>query len=354
MNERYFVKNLLLWHRNNNNRELPWKGEKDPYKIWLSEIMLQQTRVEQAIAYYRTFIRVFPDICSLAEASETKVLKLWEGLGYYSRCRNMIATARYICQQLNGNFPADYKRIASLKGIGPYTAAAIASFAYKLPYAVVDGNVKRVLARFFKIEISMDSPEGKKHAQKLADRLLDKTEPDKYNQAIMDFGATVCKPVNPDCPSCPLNKYCLAYKAGIVNQLPVRSKKRAIKNRYFNFLILHYRDYYYVRRRNGKDIWRGLYEFPVLETDGRLLEKKELKKHNSLTAFFKEKIFSIEKISSIVQQQLTHQKIVAQFITIDCSKKLNIFLGAKPVRQNKMKQLPFPKIVSAYLGDENK
>src|SRR5579859_1431456 len=194
-----FTKTLLGWNSSGNFREMPWKGEKDPYKVWLSEVILQQTRVQQGWAYYEKFINAFPTIKDLAAALEQKVFKLWEGLGYYSRCRNLIATARKISDEYNGRFPHTYEEILALKGVGPYTAAAIASFAYNLPHAVVDGNVVRVLARFFGITTAADTTSGKKQFAELATALLDPSQAGIYNQAIMDFGATVCTPRNPQC-----------------------------------------------------------------------------------------------------------------------------------------------------------
>lgn len=353
MNEPFFVKNLLHWHDHDNNRSLPWKGETDPYKIWLSEILLQQTRAEQAINYYHSFTKSFPDICTLARAPDRTVLKLWEGLGYYSRCRNMIETAQYVCNELNGVFPSDYQDIISLKGIGSYTAAAISSFAFKLPYAVVDGNVKRVLARFFGIQTPVDTPEGTRIIRQLADRLLYRRHPDRYNQAIMDFGATVCKPTNPQCPLCPLNSRCVAYKTGQVQLLPVKLKKIKIKLRYFNYLRFHYKDYDYIRIRKAKDIWMGLYEYPLLESD-HLLTIEEIFGQAKLGEYFQKNIISIKGTSQPIVQKLTHQKIIAQFTDISVSKKVSDFWGARPVRHNKMRQYPFPKIITGYLEDENK
>jgi A/G-specific adenine glycosylase len=207
----FFTQQLLKWDKKQNSRAMPWKGEKDPYKIWLSEIILQQTRVEQGLGYYNRFIAEFPTIHDLAKAPETKVFKLWEGLGYYTRCKNIIITARYISSELKGKFPVTYNDILKLKGVGPYTAAAIASFAFNLPHAVVDGNVFRVLARYFGIDTPIDSITGKKNFTVLANELIDKKIPGKYNQALMDFGAVLCKPQQPLCDTCPLKPNCSAY-----------------------------------------------------------------------------------------------------------------------------------------------
>src|ERR1700722_8365410 len=261
-----FTTTLLKWHSTRNFREMPWKGEKEPYRIWLSEVILQQTRVDQGWAYYEKFITTFPTIHDLAIAPEQKVFKLWEGLGYYTRCRNLIATAKIIATDYNGQFPSSYDKILALKGIGPYTAAAIASFAFNLPYAVVDGNVTRVLARFFGISTAIDTTSGKKQFTELADAMLDPRQAGIYNQAIMDFGATVCTPRNPQCASCVQQQGCVAWQKGMTEQLPVKSKTVRKKQRCFYYLIVETPgDNVYIRRRSGKDIWEGLYEFILYE-----------------------------------------------------------------------------------------
>src|SRR5688572_13533166 len=212
---------LIRWNKHQNVRQMPWKGEKDPYKIWLSEIILQQTRVDQGLKYYEKFVSHFPNIRQLAAAKDEKIYKLWEGLGYYSRCRNLIVTARFISKNLNGKFPDTFEDILALKGVGHYTASAIASFAYNFPHAVVDGNVFRVLSRIFGIKKPTDSTEGKKLFSQLAFELLDKKQPGIYNQALMDFGAVICKPY-PLCSICVFKDQCFAFKNDLVNQLPIK------------------------------------------------------------------------------------------------------------------------------------
>ena len=247
---------------------MPWKGEKDPYKIWLSEIILQQTRVEQGLDYYHRFIQMFPDIRQLAKAKDALIFKLWEGLGYYSRCRNLIDTARFISKELDCRFPNSYQSIRELKGVGPYTAAAISSFAFNLPHAVVDGNVSRVLSRVFGIEKPVDSTEVKKYLSTLAEELLDKKQPGIYNQAIMDFGAVVCKPSIPLCSICPFNKTCFAFLNDKVKKLPVKSKRITIKERWFYYLVIEGENGVIIQQRKSKDIWNQLYEFPMIERKG--------------------------------------------------------------------------------------
>ena len=221
----FFSKSLLKWNQTENSRQMPWKGETNPYRIWISEIILQQTRVQQGLEYYNRFIAAFPDIKSLANADEKVVYKYWEGLGYYSRCKNLMATAKFIHNELNDKFPEKFEDILALKGIGNYTASAISSFAFNQPYSVLDGNVFRVLSRFFGKEIPINTTEGKKFYGELAQSLLDKSQPGKYNQALMDFGAVVCKPIAPLCLQCPLRKKCLAFLENKVNMLPVNTKK---------------------------------------------------------------------------------------------------------------------------------
>ena len=346
--EKFFTKALLNWNKNVNKREMPWKYETDPYKIWISEIILQQTRVSQGLEYYNRFILRFPNINSLATASEAVVFKHWEGLGYYTRCKNIIATAKYISGNLKGIFPNQYDAILQLKGIGSYTASAIASFAYNLPYAVLDGNVFRLLSRFFGVHTAVDSLEGKRFFNSLAQELLDKNLPGRYNQAIMDFGATVCKPV-PSCEICPLNKRCIAFASAIQLQLPVKEKKIVKRTRWFYFLVVRYRNKEYIRKREAKDIWQNLYEYILLEmpgakTTGAIQASKEFR------AIFKGTSYTIGEVSVEYQQQLTHQTIVGRFITITVKRPLGLE-NYQLASADDIKRLPFPKFITTYLKD---
>ncbi|MEO5888735.1 MAG: A/G-specific adenine glycosylase [Ferruginibacter sp.] len=344
----YFVKKLEAWNTSENSREMPWKGEKDPYKIWLSEIILQQTRVDQGLEYYHRFVKTFPTIEHLARSSETKVFKLWEGLGYYSRCKNLIATAKYISEELQGRFPDKYEDILALKGIGPYTAAAIGSFAFNLPYAVVDGNVFRVLSRYFGISVPTDSTTGKKLFTELANNLLDKAKPGIYNQALMDFGAMICKPQLPLCLSCVLKEKCTAFLQGSVQQLPVKEKSIKKKTRWFYYLVVDFEGAVYVRKRNAGDIWENLYEFVLLESTAAL----ELETMLPIKNILGENEFEVEHISAFYKQLLTHQTIQGQFIRIKIQAPL-LLKGYKPVRKIALQKLPFPKFISNYLEDKN-
>lgn len=271
-----FRRGLYSWTAG-HPREMPWKGVKDPYKVWLSEIILQQTRVEQGMPYFNRFIKRFPDVYALAKSSIKQVLKQWEGLGYYSRARNLHTTAQWIIRSRDGRFPDDYPSILELKGVGPYTAAAIASFAFDLPHAVLDGNVHRVLSRYFGIEQTMEARAGKKIFETLADRLLDRKNPALFNQAIMDFGALCCTPKNPDCGSCHLNKHCIAFKDGRIDRLPPSKKNKPKRIRHFHyFVMLDPSGQVVLTRRPAGDVWPGLYEFPKMETGGPQVPKVRL------------------------------------------------------------------------------
>jgi A/G-specific adenine glycosylase len=342
-----FTQYLLQWNREMNTRLMPWKGEKDPYKIWLSEIILQQTRVAQGLQYYEKFIQIFPDIDRLAKASDEKVYKLWEGLGYYTRCNNLIETARFISNEKKGKFPDSYEEILKLKGIGSYTASAIASFAYDLPHAVVDANVYRVLARVFGIQKAMDSTEGKMFFSTLAAELLDKNQPAVYNQALMDFGAVVCKPVAPLCNQCVFKNSCIAFATDKIDELPVKEKKLNIKTRWFYYLVTEYNQKLFIRQRNTKDIWKNLYEFYLLEStedatiDGilKIAEKKNL---------IQKRFYQVDSVSPLLSQQLTHQKIKGKFIKLKLSRKPGT-AGMIAVSQKQLSGYAFPKFINSYL-----
>ncbi|MEG1586062.1 MAG: A/G-specific adenine glycosylase [Bacteroidales bacterium] len=259
---------LLDWYRI-HRRELPWRETQDPYKIWISEIILQQTRVQQGLEYYNRFILRFPDIKALAAAPLEEVLKYWQGLGYYSRARNLHAAAIQVATLFDGVFPKTYEDILALKGIGTYTAAAIASFAYDLPYAVIDGNVYRVLSRVFALPTPIDTGRGKKDFQQLADSLIDPRHPALHNQAMMELGALQCIPVNPDCSLCPLHSICVAAATRTVADYPVKQGKTKVRDRWFHYFYIEQDGFTFIRQRTAKDIWSHLYEFPLVETEAR-------------------------------------------------------------------------------------
>lgn len=343
---------LLQWHRTENFREMPWKGEKEPYRIWLSEVILQQTRVEQGWSYYQKFITAFPTVRELASAPEEKVMKLWEGLGYYSRCRNLISTAKKIDAEYHGEFPATYRGIIELKGIGPYTAAAIASFAYGLPHAVVDGNVTRILARFFGIGTPIDSSGGKKEFARLAAELLDPDQAAVYNQAIMDFGATVCTPRNPLCDACVQRAGCTALSSGLVDQLPRKEKRLRKKQRYFYYFVVETPDdQVYIRKRSGKDIWEGLHEFLLCET-GAPAWPEELVRSPFIRDRFGDEALTVRHISNPVRQELTHQSLQGQFITIRLGTSSHRLPDHFLVPRSRLADYAFPKLINGWLAGE--
>ncbi|MEO7529419.1 MAG: A/G-specific adenine glycosylase [Chitinophagaceae bacterium] len=343
-----FASLLLKWNKEKNDRQMPWKGEKDPYKIWLSEIILQQTRVGQGLSYYNAFIKAFPDVHKLAKAPNAKVFKLWEGLGYYTRCRNLLATARYISKERKGDFPDSYETIKELKGIGPYTAAAISSFAFNLPHAVVDGNVFRVLARVFGIATPTDTTEGKKKFTALAEELLDKTQPGLYNQAIMDLGAVVCKPAVPLCSNCVFKKHCVAYNNNMIASLPVKEKKITIKQRWFYYIIIEHKNEVAIVQRTGKDIWKELYEFPLIEAKKEMSEKNIIKQLN-LKEWLATTDYAIAAISHLFKQKLSHQLITGRFITIKLKRKVKFINDFRWVTKEKLKSFAFPQFINQYL-----
>ncbi|KAA5537181.1 A/G-specific adenine glycosylase [Taibaiella lutea] len=341
--KKFFTTELLKWNIEENNRQLPWKNEKDPYKIWLSEIILQQTRAEQGRPYYEQFILHYPEVQHLANALEDEVFRLWQGLGYYNRCRNLIAAAKTITQQYNGVFPENYDEILALKGVGPYTAAAITSFAFNLPYAVLDGNVYRVLSRYFGIDIPIDSTEGKKYFQDMASELLDKKQPAAFNQAIMDFGASVCTPQLPDCEHCPLQSKCIAFRQNMISLLPVKTKKLIIKERNFDYLVLTTEHEVYIQQRSQKDIWQGLYEFYLIENEKNYQE-------TSIWQQLKPYIQQNIDIEFENRQKLTHQLIRSKFHLILLKARPSFLTQGIWVEKDSLKNYPFPKTILSFLS----
>ena len=313
----HFSNQVINWYRH-NGRDLPWRNSSNPYEIWISEIILQQTRVNQGLFYYERFIRRFPDIASLSEASEDEVLKYWQGLGYYQRARNLHATARLIVSLYKGVFPSDYHTVLSLKGVGEYTAAAICSFAYNQPYAVVDGNVFRLLSRLFGIPIPIDSGEGKKKFTELAQALLDVNQPAVYNQAVMELGAMVCTPFSPACQECPLQEGCHAYAHRSWSDFPVKKQKTKQHNRYFYyFYITGKNGKIFLHKREKKDIWQNLYELPLIETDGIVPDELS---QQEIVGRLTELGFSdivIKKTHPVIKHVLSHQNIHARFWEIE-------------------------------------
>ncbi len=343
----FFTQNLLLWHKT-HHRPLPWKGEKDPYLIWLSEIILQQTRVGQGLPYFEKFKAKYPTATDLAQAPEDEVMKMWEGLGYYSRARNMHTAAKFIAHELKGAFPTTYDGIRALKGVGDYTAAAIAAFAFDLPHAVVDGNVYRVLSRYFGVEEPVDTTTGKKLFARLAQEVLDHKQPGRFNQAIMDFGAGHCTPAAPKCSTCPLQPHCLAFHQNKVEVLPVKSKKLERRQRFFNYLIIRSGQDVFIKKRTEKDIWQNLYEFPLIETD-RLIEGKDGLEENATWQSWLGKQHQVLKVSPPLKQELTHQQIVARFWEIETAPTFEAKeTNWVKVSHKNLQKFAFPKVIVLY------
>ncbi|EHQ26669.1 A/G-specific adenine glycosylase [Mucilaginibacter paludis] len=308
-----FTDNLLQWY-NKNRRDLPWRNTTDPYIIWLSEIILQQTRVDQGMPYFYRFAEAYPTVTAFAAATEDEILKLWQGLGYYSRGRNMLKTARIVQEKFNGNFPHRYDDLIALKGIGEYTAAAISSFAANQAKAVVDGNVSRVIARYLGISEPINSTAGKKLFQQLANELLNQQLPAMHNQAMMEFGALQCRPKNPDCGICPVKAGCYAYQNNQVNQLPVKLKTVKIKNRYFNYFLISSNDEVLLNKRGDNDIWANMYDLPMIETN-ELWSPEQLFSSPDIVSLFGI-IPQIIEIYPVQKHILTHQHIHARFYHI--------------------------------------
>ena len=340
----FFTPALLHWYAR-NGRDLPWRHTADPYAIWLSEVILQQTRVSQGMPYYQAFLETFPTVQALAAADEAEVLRLWQGLGYYSRARNLHQTARQLTSEYGGTFPNTYQGLLRLRGIGPYTAAAIASFAFREPVAVLDGNVYRVLARVFGIETDISSLAARTEFSALANALIDRRQPDTFNHAIMDFGATQCVPVSPKCLFCPMQPHCVAAHTGRQHLLPVKTIKAAIRSRYFHYLVLQQGDRLAFVQRQPGDIWQGLYDFPLveapepLELAGILAARPQLLAGTPAGGY------------GPVTHVLTHQRLQARFFQFDFSgKELPAGLGKLVwADETAATQLPKPVLVVRYL-----
>lgn len=309
-----FSQILIDWYAL-NKRTLPWRETTNPYYIWVSEVILQQTRVAQGIDYYLRFIEAFPTVFDLANANIDRVLKVWQGLGYYTRARNMHKTANDIVERYNGTFPSTYSELIKLKGVGDYTASAVAAFAFGEPVAAVDGNVYRIFSRLLGIETPIDTLKGKKELKLAAESMLDRQRPGIYNQAIMDFGGTVCTPKKPSCFSCPVMELCTAFRNRTVDQLPVKSKKIKKTERFFTYVIPQKDGQTYISRRSKNDIWNSLYEFPLIESD-RLLEVDELVAADQWKDLFGGEEVEVVYFSTPKKYMLSHQRIYARFVVV--------------------------------------
>jgi A/G-specific adenine glycosylase len=342
-----FLQLIYKWY-GLNKRDLPWRLTNDPYKIWVSEIILQQTQVKQGKGYYLRFISRFPTLSSLAESSENEVLKVWQGLGYYSRARNLHFSSRIIVEKYNGKFPVNYNDIINLKGIGEYTAAAIVSIAYNRPYAAVDGNINRFLARYFEIDDPVNSSKGKNKIRAIAEEILDRENPGKHNQALMELGAMVCIPVNPVCKFCPVNDTCLAFNNHSVVRLPVKKESLKQKNRFFFYFLIEGNNFIFLQQRKGKDIWENLYELPLIETKENrsvreVLESKEFKN------ILNDSEFLILNIDEPVIHVLSHQKINTLFVHIRLLSENKFTLPVLWVNKKDIPKFAIPRLIENYL-----
>jgi len=343
-----FSKTLIHWY-SNNKRNLPWRETNNPYYIWLSEIILQQTQVKQGLPYYEAFVSKFPKVFDLANANESDVLKLWQGLGYYSRARNLHTSAKYVANELNGMFPNNYKNLLKLKGVGDYTASAIASICFNEVAAVVDGNVYRVLSRYFGIDTPINSSKGAKEFKILAQDLIDVKDPAEFNQAIMEFGATQCKPKKPYCHICPFKDSCIAFNKNRIHELPVKIKSAKAKNKFFNFLVFISEDEKTVmEKREGKGIWQNLYQFPLIETEKSITEKgfkRLVESHDIL----KDCPFELSLYNKdAIVHKLSHQHLYTKFWIINVEK-----LPVKGVSVNKIQEFAVPILIGNFIESFN-
>ncbi|PTX22841.1 A/G-specific DNA-adenine glycosylase [Pontibacter mucosus] len=348
-----FAPTLINWY-SRHKRSLPWRGTKNPYFIWLSEVILQQTRVAQGLPYYERFVAAYPTVHDLAAAPQDEVLRLWQGLGYYSRARNMHHTAQLVVEKYGGRFPDNYEELLKLKGVGNYTAAAIAAFAFQERVAVLDGNVFRVLARVFGITDDIAAPASRKVFQKLADELVPAHEPDTYNQAIMEFGAIQCTPLMPDCMFCPLQQNCFAFNHGMVQELPVKSKAKAARPRFFHYIVFELNGTFYLRNRLEGDIWQGLYDFYLYESESKDLPVEQLL-HELQEAGIPVQEALLQPPAKDYKHILSHQKITARFYRIKLKDPLKdeVLQETRLAAYNvgEIDALPKPVLISNYLQD---
>ncbi|RDB03312.1 A/G-specific adenine glycosylase [Runella aurantiaca] len=347
MNNKFFANELIKWYEY-HHRDLPWRRTRNAYYIWLSEIILQQTRIAQGLPYYERFVEAYPTVIDLANAPEQEVIRLWQGLGYYSRARNLHQTAKYIVEELNGAFPTTYAGLLKLKGIGPYTAAAIASFAYDEPVAVVDGNVYRVLSRVFGIDTDITSGDGQRQFANLANELISREQPATYNQAIMEFGAVQCTPSSPDCLLCPVQPHCVAFATGRIHLLPVKVKKTKVRERFFNYFVIVQNGRIAMRQRTDKDVWQKLFDFYLIETDATVQSIDEFTDNQIISSIFSQT--TISPPSRIFTHILTHQRIQAQFWVLEVP--LEVTLNLPPelafLTEEEIENVPKPVLVTSY------
>jgi A/G-specific adenine glycosylase len=350
----FLAQALLAWYPR-HRRDLPWRSTRNPYAIWLSEVILQQTRVAQGLPYYLDFLSSYPTVQDLANAPEQEVLRHWQGLGYYSRARNMHHTAQQIVAEFGGVFPSTYAGLRQLKGVGPYTAAAIASFAFDEAVAVLDGNVFRVLARIFGLHSDIAAPSSRKEFQALADQHLPAAHAAEFNQAIMEFGALQCTPAKPDCLFCPLQSQCWAFQHGQVALLPVKAKAKAARTRYFHYFVLRHGEQLYLKERPSGDIWQGLYDFALAETDSADLTAAEVLRHvEALGGTLATTYLAEDRPAPVLRHVLTHQKLEARFHAVRLATELSSTTlrdtGLRAYSMAEIEELPKPVLIINYLA----
>jgi A/G-specific adenine glycosylase len=342
---------LIDWYQS-NKRDLPWRKTRDPYAIWVSEVILQQTRVAQGLAYYHRFLENFPTVQSLAAAPLDAVMKVWQGLGYYTRARNMHVAAEQVVKEHKGKFPYTYEGLRSLRGVGDYTASAIGAFAFDIPRPAVDGNVYRIMARMFGVFTPIDTPAGQRELYDLSMEVLDKKRPALFNQAIMDFGGTLCTPKNPACGNCPFVDSCYAFRNACIDQLPTKSKKVKVRDRYFTYLMVRYKDFTFIHQRGEKDIWHSLYEFPLIETV-KPATLKMLKKTPEWKDWFDKEKLTVLHVSEAMKHMLSHQRLYAQFYILE-AKRLPYMLAQNflQVKIDSVSGYSTPRLIDSYMAAE--
>lgn len=349
MNEsaQFFSQTIINWYKQ-HKRDLPWRNSKNPYTVWLSEVILQQTRVAQGLPYFSRFIEEFPTVHHLAAAEETEVLKLWQGLGYYTRARNLLETARVISLEKNGVFPDNYKELTRLKGVGDYTASAIGSICFDKPYAVVDGNVFRVLSRIFGIETPVNTSKGKREFKSLAQNLIDPARPGTFNQAVMEFGALQCVPQNPDCETCVFKNSCFAKSKNRVAGFPVKQRAKPVRKRYFNYLVfLNEKEETIFKKRTQRGIWKNLYEFPLIETR-ETVDLSGLKSHDRFSELTGDKKpVSVSVYNEIpIVHKLSHQHLYTRFWIVETGSRSGDFVPA-----SQLEEYPVPVLIADFISE---
>lgn len=343
----YVSNTLISWYLQ-HKRDLPWRNTKNPYIIWLSEVILQQTRVEQGLPYFNHFVDKYPTVTDLANASENEVLRSWQGLGYYSRARNLHSAAKQVVKEFNAEFPSTYHDLLKLKGVGDYTAAAIASFAFKEACPVLDGNVFRFISRYFGIHTPINASSAKKEFISVLNDIIDSKQSDLFNQSIMEFGALQCKPKNPDCSVCPFMSSCFAYNNDEINILPIKEKKLKRSVRHFYYFVHRTDNTYVLNKRVDKDIWQHLYEFPLLESKEELEENNVLQQaiHQNLIS----KEFELIGISKKIKHVLSHQDIYAKFFEIrDPHFKHQNSGKYLYIKDDEIRDFALPRLIEQYL-----